>query len=127
MWLMSVAERHGYGDHRWGTYNQVKGLGGQVQRGEKGTRILYWHFEDRRAARDSNGRPVLDEKGATVYETRALQSPRVYTYTVFNAEQRDGLPARAEGRRPGRGTPRRRATTRRRCTSWATGRGTRAG
>ena len=116
--------------------------------------------------RDSNGRPLLDEKGATVYETRALQSPRVYTYNVFNAEQCDGLPARAEGRRPWAGHPeadrvlqgsgariehaggdrafydirgdrivlpfrerfpRRRATTRRRCTSWATGRGTRAG
>ena len=73
---------------------------GQVQRGETGTRILYWHFEDRRAARDSNGRPVRDEKGATVYETWALQSPRVYTYNVFNAEQCDSLPAQAEGRRP---------------------------
>ena len=91
VWLMSVAEQRGYDDHRWGTYNQVKGLGGQVQRGETGTRILYWHFEDRRAARDSDGRPVLDEKGATVYETRALQSPRVYTYNVFNAVQCDGL------------------------------------
>ena len=105
MWLMSVAEQRGYDDHRWGTYNQVKGLGGQVQRGETGTRILYWHFEDRRAARDSDGRPVLDEKGATVYETRALQSPRVYTYTVFNATQCNGLPPRAEGRRPWAGHP----------------------
>ena len=105
VWLMSMAEQRGYDDHRWGTYNQVKGLGGQVQRGETGTRILYWHFEDRRAARDSEGRPVRDEKGATVYETRALQSPRVYTYTVFNAVQCDGLPPRAEGRRPWAGHP----------------------
>ena len=28
VWLMSVAEQRGYDDHRWGTYNQVKGLGG---------------------------------------------------------------------------------------------------
>ena len=98
VWLLSVAERRGYADERWGTYKQVKGLDGQVRKGEKGTRILYWHFEDRRVIRDRvDGTPVLDERGKPVYESRALQSPRVYTYTVFNAEQCDGLPKR-EGR-----------------------------
>ncbi len=97
VWLLSVAERRGYTDERWGTYKQVRGLDGQVRKGEKGTRILYWHFEDRRVARDGSGRTVMDERGKPVYESRSLQSPRVYTYTVFNAEQCDGLPKR-EGR-----------------------------
>ena len=96
VWLLSVAERRGYADERWGTFKQVRDLDGQVRKGEKGTRILYWHFEDRRAVRDSSGRPVLDDRGKSVYESRALQSPRVYTYTVFNAEQCDGLPKREE-------------------------------
>ena len=98
VWLMSVAERRGYSDERWGTFKQVQEVEGQVRRGEKGTRILYWHFEDRRLAKDRNGLPVLDNKGNPVFETRALPAPRAYTYTVFNAEQCQGLPERPSKR-----------------------------
>ena len=94
VWLMSVAERRGYSDERWGTFKQIQEIEGQVRRGEKGTRILYWHFEDRRLAKDRKGLPVLDDKGNPVFETRALPAPRAYTYTVFNAEQCQGLPER---------------------------------
>ena len=94
VWLASTADRRGYGDHRWGTYRQVQELGGHVRRGQKGSAILYWQFEAKRVARDKAGKPVLDEKGKPVYETQALQSPRVYQYRVFNAEQCDGLPRR---------------------------------
>ena len=94
VWLMSVAERRGYADERWGTFKQVQELKGQVRRGEKGTRILYWHFEERRLAKDRSGLPVLDSKGNPVFQTRALPAPRAYTYTVFNAEQCQGLPQR---------------------------------
>ena len=95
VWLASTAERRGYSDERWGTYRQVKDIGGQVRRGEKGCAILYWQFEAKRLARDRDGKPVLDDKGQPLHETRALASPRVYQYTVFNAEQCSGLPARA--------------------------------
>ena len=78
VWLASVAERSGYGDHRWGTFKQVKEVGGQVCRGERGSQILYWDWEKRRAARDRNGKPVLDEKGQPVYETRRREVPFVY-------------------------------------------------
>lgn len=98
VWLMSVAERRGYLDERWGTFKQVQALDAQVRRGEKGTRILYWHFEDRRLAKDRNGLPLLDNKGNPVFETRALPAPRAYTYTVFNAEQCQGLPERPSKR-----------------------------
>ena len=100
VWLASVAERSGYSDHRWGTFEQVKEVGGQVRRGERGSQILYWDWEQRRVARDRNGKPVLDEKGHLVYETRHRELPFVYRYTVFNAEQYDGLPARVADDRP---------------------------
>ena len=94
VWLASVADQRGYGDERWGTYKQVKGLGGQVRRGEKGSAILFWQFEARKLARDSHGKPVLDGEGKPVYETIPLDRPRSYPYTVFNAEQCDGLSRR---------------------------------
>ena len=94
VWLASVADQRGYQDERWGTYKQVKGLGGQVRRGEKGSAILFWQFETRKVARDRDGRPVLDGDVKPVYETVPLDRPRSYPYTVFNTEQCDGLPRR---------------------------------
>ena len=94
VWLASVAERRAYSDERWGTYKQVQGLGGQVRRGEKGSAILFWQFETRKMARDRDGQPILDGEGKPVYETAPLDRPWSYPYTVFNAEQCDGLPRR---------------------------------
>ena len=70
------------------------GPGGPVRRGEKGSAILFWQFETRNLARDRKGQPILDEEGTPVYETTPLVRPRSYPYTVFNAEQCDGLPRR---------------------------------
>ena len=98
VWLAEKAAKLGYGEARWGTFKQVKELGGQVLRGEKGTQVLFWQFEARKLARDRAGRPVLDKEGRPVYETKALSRPRVYPYTVFNAEQCKGLPARTKRR-----------------------------
>ena len=92
VWLMSVAERRGFTDPRWGTYRQVQELGGQVRQGERGTAILYWKFETRREVTDRAGRPVLDARGKPVYETTPRLTPLVRRYTVFNAEQCDGVP-----------------------------------
>ena len=94
VWLASVAEMRGYQDERWGTYKQVEGMGGQVRRGQRGSSILFWQWETRKLARDGAGRPVLDQEGKPVYETVPLDRPRSYPYTVFNAEQCNGLPRR---------------------------------
>ena len=98
VWLATVAAERGYSDVRWGTFKQAKRMGGHVRRGEKGTQILFVQTETRRMARDKNGKPILDKEGKPVYETRALEHRRVYPYTVFNAEQCEGLPARTERR-----------------------------
>ncbi len=94
VWLASTANRRSFADERWGTYRQIKDLGGQVRRGQKGCAILFWQFETSKLARDAAGRPLLDDKGQPVYEVKPLASPRVYRYTVFNAQQCDGLPPR---------------------------------
>ena len=98
--LAAEASRRGFADERWGTYRQIRELGGQVRRGERGCAILFWQFERRRQARDAAGRPVVDGQGRKVYESVRLRRPRVRRYTVFNAEQAGGLAPRPE-RAPG--------------------------
>ena len=92
--LASAADQRGYSDERWGTFKQIRDIDGRVRRGEKGIAILYWRFETQRKLMDSEGRPVLDGDGRQVVVSEPLRSPQAFRYTVFNAEQCDGLPAR---------------------------------
>ncbi|WP_229458108.1 zincin-like metallopeptidase domain-containing protein [Massilia glaciei] len=79
-------------DQRWMTYKQAATVDAQVRKGEKGTPIQYWKFSEEQNKRDAAGRPILDRNGEPLKETVALERPRVFFATVFNAEQIDGLP-----------------------------------
>ena len=92
--LAAVAQSRGYADVRWGTYRQIQARGGQVRKGEQGTRILSFQEHRRIAVTDERGRPRRDAEGKRVYRYERLPVPYVRQYTVFNAEQADGLPAR---------------------------------
>ena len=91
MWLMA----QGYSDQRWMTYKQAQDVGAQVRKGEKGTGIQYWKFNDERVVKDENGKPRIDSNGEKVKQTVKLERPQAFFATVFNAEQIDGLPPRA--------------------------------
>ncbi len=80
------------GDPRWLTYKQAQAEGAQVRRGEKGTLVQYWKFEEERAVKGADGKPVLDAAGQQTKEVAQLRQPRVFFATVFSAEQIDGLP-----------------------------------
>ena len=85
----------GYSDNRWGTYKQIKELGGQVRKGEKGSHVLFYKFDDEQRAREDGPR---DESGKAGEHSRP---PLVRVYTVFNVEQADGLKlARREDAEP---------------------------
>jgi antirestriction protein ArdC len=73
----------GYQSPYWMTYRQASELGGQVRKGEKGTMVVYYGT----AAKQDAPEETADDGGATHY--RFLK-----TYTVFNADQIEGLPAR---------------------------------
>ena len=45
----------GYSDSRWMTYRQAQTKGYQVRRGEKGTQVQYWRFDEERKIIDANG------------------------------------------------------------------------
>ncbi len=94
--LAAEAIDRGYGDSRWLTYNQAQKVGAQVKRGEKGTRVEYYKFEERRRLLDDKGQPVLDDDGKPVMESQRLNRPKMFSAFVFNAEQIDGMPAPEE-------------------------------
>jgi antirestriction protein ArdC len=70
------AQSKGYSSPFWTTYRAAKKAGGQVRKGEKGTRVVFWKFLK-----------VADEDDPT--KTKTI--PMLRGYTVFNVEQCDGL------------------------------------
>ena len=80
--LFFTSEIKGYTDNRWITYKQASDNGWQVRRGEKGTQVSFYA-----AYRPKNAGE--EEEDGTVSRTRYA----VKTYTVFNAEQIDGIPS----------------------------------
>ena len=86
---LSVAQTaKGYSDNRWGTYKQIKELGGQVRKGEKGSHVLFYKFDDEQRAREDGPR---DESGKPGEPGEQSRPPLVRAYTVFNVEQAEGL------------------------------------
>jgi antirestriction protein ArdC len=75
--LWSQAQSKSYGSSLWGTYKQWLELGAQVRKGEHGSPVVYWGTlqRDSEPSEESDGRPRLFAKG----------------YSVFNADQVDGL------------------------------------
>lgn len=64
-----------YSSPWWGTYRQISEKGGQVRKGEKSTRIVFWKVKE-----------VTEDDG----EVKNIFFGRFFN--VFNAEQADGLP-----------------------------------
>jgi antirestriction protein ArdC len=77
--LWASAMESGFISPLWMTYKQAAELGGQVKKGEKGSLVVY---------ADTFKRTGTDDKGEDVENT----IPFMKGYTVFNADQVDGLP-----------------------------------
>ena len=87
--LWSAAVTKGYACPLWLTFKQAIELGGHVRKGEAGELVVY---------ANSITRTETDAKGAEIER----EIPYMKGYTVFNAEQCDGLPAHyyAKAERP---------------------------
>ncbi|MFO8834976.1 zincin-like metallopeptidase domain-containing protein [Legionella pneumophila serogroup 1] len=79
-------------DNRWLTYKQAQSMDAQVRKGEKGTTIQYWKFNEERIKLDDAGKPVLDEYGHPLKVHVNLERPKVFYATVFHASQIDNMP-----------------------------------
>jgi antirestriction protein ArdC len=77
--LWGSAMEQGYSCPIWLTYKQAKEIGGQVKKGEKGSTVVY---------SNTLTKTETDDKG----EEAEKKIPFMKGYTVFNAEQIDGLP-----------------------------------
>lgn len=78
LWSASVA--NGYACPLWLTFKQALELGGNVRKGERGELVVY---------ADRMTRTETDDKG----EETERSIPFLKGYTVFNAQQCEGLPA----------------------------------
>jgi antirestriction protein ArdC len=76
--LLWLARSRGWATPRFLTFKQAQEAGGNVRRGEHGTKV---YFVKQLQVRDGNGEEA---------ETRLV--PMLREYTVFNVDQRDGLP-----------------------------------
>lgn len=65
----------GFSSRYWGTFNQVKKLGGQVRKGEKASPCVYFKF--------------LEKEDAKTGQVKKI--PVLLYFSVFNASQCDGL------------------------------------
>ena len=76
-WLLSFASmEEGYESPWWGTFKQIKELGGTIRKGSKGTAVVLWRELDN-AVEDNSG------------ELTTKKSILMRYFTVFNAEQAD--------------------------------------
>lgn len=80
-----------HNDPRWMTSRQAESMGARIRKGEPGTQICFWKFHEEVDKLDEQGRPVYDKNGNHVKVNARLENPEVFHYTVFNAEQIDGL------------------------------------
>ena len=102
LYLATAAAARGYSDNRWGTYRQIKALGGHVRKGERGEHVVFFSRRQRVAQRDQDGKVRRDKYGKTMFRDHDLERPVWRTFVVFNAEQTEGLqlPKRGDDQEP---------------------------
>ena len=86
--LMAIGMQRGYTDPRWMTYRQAAENGWQVRKGERGSQIEFWDFRTETGER--NGAGAEASNGAPDEEAKTVK-PIHRVYTVFNAQQIDGV------------------------------------
>ena len=77
--LWATAEMKGFDSNLWGTFRQWKSLGGHVNKGEHGTKIIYWNV----VLKSNLDRDTGEEVEEKVFFARE--------YTVFNLTQCSGM------------------------------------
>jgi antirestriction protein ArdC len=69
----------GYGSRYWLTYRQAEGLRGNVKKGERGSKVVFWKIDE------------YEKKNKETGETENRRSVLLRYFTVFNLEQCEGI------------------------------------
>jgi antirestriction protein ArdC len=69
----------GYGSRYWLTYRQAQALGGNIKKGERGSKVVFWKIDEYRKENSETG------------EAENRKSVLLRYYTVFNVEQCEGI------------------------------------
>ncbi len=78
----------GYVSPYWLTYKQAASIGGNVKRGEHGTKITFWKINEYRSKNAETGEPA----------DKPSKSILLRHYSVFNVAQCENLPKFGTGR-----------------------------
>jgi len=69
----------GYGSRYWLTYRQAQTLGGNVKKGERGSKVVFWKIDE------------YEKKNKETGESENRKSILLRYFTVFNLEQCEGI------------------------------------
>lgn len=87
--LLTEQMEKGFSNANWFTFKQAQQLGAKVIKGEKGSPVVFY----KSLKLDADGKPgTVDDKGNYINEEGKISIPMLKGYTVFNAEQIEGLP-----------------------------------
>lgn len=92
MWLSFAQKMEGWEDPRWCTFKQASDNGWKIIKGSKGTPVEFWSLYDTQAKKKisyAEARELEENLTPEEYDKRIRLVSRVYS--VFNAEQIDGI------------------------------------
>ena len=94
--LSYVASQKQFLDSRWCTFNQAKDKGWHIQKGAKGCPVEYWAYYDREEKKMlpwPDAKKIIRQNPEYAERNLVLRSR---TFTVFNAQQIEGIPERTQ-------------------------------
>lgn len=92
MWLSFIQKMEGWEDPRWCTFKQASNKGWKIIKGSKGTPVEFWSLYDTQKKKKisyAEARELEENLTPEEYDKRIRLVSRVYS--VFNAEQIDGI------------------------------------
>lgn len=92
MWLSFIQKMEGWEDPRWCTFKQASNKGWKIIKGSKGTPVEFWSLYDTQKKKKisyAEARKLEENLTPEEYDKRIRLISRVYS--VFNAEQIDGI------------------------------------